>query len=90
MIQRRRKVLIIGAGVGGLTCAIELARQGYDVKVVERAPRPGGKMREAAVGAVKLDAGPTVFTMRWVFDEIFEAAGALPRRLRRRRPPRRI
>ena len=76
MIQRRRKVLIIGAGVGGLTCAIELARQGYDVKVVERAPRPGGKMREAAVGAVKLDAGPTVFTMRWVFDEIFEAAGA--------------
>ena len=69
-------VLIIGAGIAGLTCAIELARRGVGVTVLERADAPGGKMREVAVGACSLDAGPTVMTMRWVFDEIFDLAGA--------------
>ena len=68
--------MVVGAGVGGLVCAIALARRGFDVTVTERAARPGGKMREAAVDGAVIDAGPTVFTMRWVFDEIFEAAGA--------------
>jgi 1-hydroxycarotenoid 3,4-desaturase len=68
--------VVIGAGIGGLVCAIELARRGLDVTVVERAARAGGKMREEAVGEAYVDSGPTVFTMRWVFDAIFEAAGA--------------
>jgi 1-hydroxycarotenoid 3,4-desaturase len=68
--------LVIGAGVGGLVSALELAARGLDVTVVERAAGPGGKMREVEVDGVRMDAGPTVFTMRWVFDEIFAAAGA--------------
>jgi 1-hydroxycarotenoid 3,4-desaturase len=67
--------LVIGAGVGGLTSAIDLARGGWDVTVVDRAPSPGGKMREVALGPWRIDSGPTVMTMRWVFDELFEAAG---------------
>jgi len=73
---RDEQVIVIGAGIGGLACAVELARAGFDVTVVERAAQAGGKMREVEAGGARMDAGPTVFTMRWVFDEIFEAAGS--------------
>ena len=53
-----------------------LAARGLDVTVLERQAAPGGKMRHIPVGDVRIDGGPTVFTMRWVFDEIFAAAGA--------------
>jgi 1-hydroxycarotenoid 3,4-desaturase len=69
-------VVIVGAGIGGLAAAVELAGQGVPVLVLERAAAPGGKLREVAVGHQRLDAGPTVFTMRWVFDELFDRAGA--------------
>jgi 1-hydroxycarotenoid 3,4-desaturase len=70
------QVVIIGAGIGGLVAALTLASRGVSVVVLERAGAPGGKLREVTIGGVRLDAGPTVFTMRWVFDEIFNAAGA--------------
>jgi 1-hydroxycarotenoid 3,4-desaturase len=69
------KIVIVGAGIGGLVAAFLLAARGIKVVVLERSGGPGGKMREIAVGASHIDAGPTVFTMRWVFDEIFAAAG---------------
>jgi 1-hydroxycarotenoid 3,4-desaturase len=72
---RKRRVVIVGAGAGGLAAALELAASGMDVTVVERAATPGGKIRTLAVGDCAIDAGPTVFTMRWVFDELFRAAG---------------
>jgi 1-hydroxycarotenoid 3,4-desaturase len=71
-----RRVVVIGAGIGGLVAAIELALEGFDVTVLERSDRPGGKMGIIAAGGEVLDAGPTVFTMRWVFDRIFERAHA--------------
>ncbi len=71
----REHVIVIGAGVGGLACAIDLAAAGFLVTVVERAKAAGGKMREVTVAGARVDAGPTVFTMRWVFDALFEAAG---------------
>jgi 1-hydroxycarotenoid 3,4-desaturase len=67
---------VIGAGIAGLTAAVELAARGLAVTVVERAERPGGKMREIEIGGARLDAGPTVFTLRRVFEEIFADAGA--------------
>ncbi len=69
------RVLVIGAGVGGLACAIDLAASGCAVTVLERAPVAGGKLRTVAVGGLQVDAGPTVLTMRWVFDELFAVAG---------------
>ena len=69
------RVVVIGAGIAGLVAAVELAAQGLDVTVCERAEAPGGKMREVRAGPARIDAGPTVFTMRWVFEEIFAAAG---------------
>ena len=70
------RVLVIGAGMGGLAAAADLARRGAAVTVLERAAAPGGKMREVMVGGSPIDGGPTVFTMRWIFEGLFADAGA--------------
>lgn len=62
--------------MGGLAAALLLAARGLDVQVLEAAPGPGGKLREVQVAGAPQDAGPTVFTMRWVFDGLFADAGA--------------
>jgi 1-hydroxycarotenoid 3,4-desaturase len=72
----QKRVLIIGAGIAGLVAGLELAARGVAVEILERAGQPGGKMRQIPVGDARIDGGPTVFTMRWVFEEIFAAAGA--------------
>jgi 1-hydroxycarotenoid 3,4-desaturase len=72
----RQDVVIVGAGIGGLSCAIELALAGCAVTIVDRAADLGGKMREVVVDGAPIDAGPTVLTMRWVFEALFERAGA--------------
>jgi 1-hydroxycarotenoid 3,4-desaturase len=58
-----------------LTAALRLALHGLEVTVVEKAERPGGKMREVTVGGASMDAGPTVFTLPHIFEEIFAEAG---------------
>ncbi|MBK6689073.1 MAG: phytoene desaturase [Deltaproteobacteria bacterium] len=74
--MREDQVVVVGAGMGGLAAAIDLARAGCQVTVVERGEAPGGKLRQLPVGQVWIDSGPTVLTMRWVFDALFQDAGA--------------
>ncbi len=69
-------VAIIGAGIGGLAAALRLAARGLDVTVFERHATPGGKMRTTQSQAGPVDAGPTVLTMKPVFDALFAEAGA--------------
>ena len=69
------RVVIVGAGMGGLCSAILLAHQGLDVTVVESAGEPGGKVHSRDVAGVAVDSGPTVFTMRWVFDAVPRSGG---------------
>jgi 1-hydroxycarotenoid 3,4-desaturase len=69
------QVVVIGAGIGGLVSALLLAARGLDVTLLEAGDEPGGKMRAVPVDGVAIDAGPTVFTMRWVFDEILAEVG---------------
>jgi 1-hydroxycarotenoid 3,4-desaturase len=73
--MRTPHVTVIGAGAGGLAAAIDLARSGIAVTVLERASVPGGKIRQLQVAGAAIDAGPTVLTMRWVFDALFDDAG---------------
>ncbi|NKE44588.1 phytoene desaturase [Roseomonas frigidaquae] len=68
-------VVVVGAGIGGLAAAADLARQGVRVTVLERAAVAGGKMRHVQAGGAAIDGGPTVFTMRWIFSQLFADAG---------------
>ncbi|WP_092041443.1 1-hydroxycarotenoid 3,4-desaturase CrtD [Methylobacterium pseudosasicola] len=70
------RVVVIGAGIGGLAAALRLAHAGLAVTVVERAARPGGKMARVRVGETFVETGPTVFTMRWIFEELFADCAA--------------
>jgi 1-hydroxycarotenoid 3,4-desaturase len=69
------RVAVVGAGIAGLTAAIDLARNGCEVVLYERAAVAGGKIREVRVAGAAMDAGPTVFTLRRVFDELFADCG---------------
>jgi 1-hydroxycarotenoid 3,4-desaturase len=75
MAAERQRVVVIGAGVGGLCAAVALAHAGCAVTVVETAAVPGGKMRTLPTAAGPADAGPTVLTLRPVFDAVFALAG---------------
>jgi 1-hydroxycarotenoid 3,4-desaturase len=69
------RIVVIGAGMGGLAAAARLAHAGCSVTVVEAQDYPGGKMRTVDSPAGPVDAGPTVMTMRHVFDALFEDCG---------------
>ena len=72
-----KRAIIVGAGAGGLSAAVDLAAAGWEVDVFETNAEPGGKMHQRRVGEVGIDGGHTVFTMHWVFDELFKRAGAV-------------
>lgn len=74
--MQRNHSVVIGAGIGGLVCALELARKGHAVTLLESAAAVGGKMRQAEISGQMIDVGPTVLTMKWVFDKIFSDAGS--------------
>lgn len=68
-------VVVIGAGFGGLAASLVLAARGVPVTLVERHAGPGGKARRVEVAGREIDAGPTVFTLRRTFEELFGRAG---------------
>ncbi|HZH03100.1 MAG TPA: phytoene desaturase family protein [Myxococcaceae bacterium] len=71
----RFKVAVVGAGVGGLSAAARLARQGYEVTVYEKASGPGGRCGRVAFDGFSFDAGPTILLMPEVIAETFAACG---------------
>jgi 1-hydroxycarotenoid 3,4-desaturase len=75
MSTSRCDVVVIGAGMGGLAAALATAGRGARVVVVDTADAPGGKLRAIEHRGRAIDSGPTVLTMRPVFEELFEAAG---------------
>ena len=69
------KVIVIGAGVGGLAAAIRLAAAGHLVEVLERNPNVGGKLATLKEGGYSFELGPTLLTLPHIFDELFKLAG---------------
>lgn len=68
-------VAIVGAGIGGLTAAIRLAAAGKRVAIFEQSAQVGGKMSQVQQNGFRWDTGPSVITMRPVFEALFAAAG---------------
>lgn len=58
-----KKVIVIGAGLGGLTAAIKAAKTGCEVVVYEKNDKPGGKAGTVEVDGFRFDSGPTLLTM---------------------------
>ncbi len=70
------RVVVIGAGLGGLSAAAHLRGRGHDVLVLERDDRPGGRNGLLELDGYRFDTGPTVFTMPGLLREAFDALGA--------------
>lgn len=71
----KKKILIVGAGPGGLTSAMILARRGFDVEVFEKAHVVGGRSAVLSFDGFDFDTGPTFLMMKFILDEMFEEAG---------------
>ena len=69
-------VAIVGAGPGGLTCAMLLAYRGFQVTVLEAQPQVGGRNAAIRLGPYTFDIGPTFLMLRQILDEVFEESGA--------------
>lgn len=72
---RSDHVVVIGAGLAGLSAALHLAGRGRAVTVVEREPWPGGRAGRLDIDGYRIDTGPTVLTMPDIIDETFAAVG---------------
>ena len=68
-------IIVIGAGIGGLSTAIRLQSAGNQVTVLEKNELVGGKMYQLEQDGFRFDTGPSVITMRHVFEDLFASAG---------------
>ena len=70
----KKEVIIIGAGLGGLSVAIRLAKSGFSVTILEKNEKVGGKVNLIEANGYKFDTGASLLTMRHVLEELFEFA----------------
>lgn len=75
----REKVIIVGSGIAGIATSIRLAKKGYAVTVFEANAYPGGKLSAFSLGAYRFDAGPSLFTMPQLVEELFVLCGEDPK-----------
>ncbi|NJN17648.1 MAG: phytoene desaturase [Oscillochloris sp.] len=71
----QQHIIVIGAGFGGLSAAIRLAAKGHRVELFEQSDQPGGKAYVIERNGYRFDAGPTVITAPFMFDELWRIAG---------------
>jgi phytoene desaturase len=75
MGMKKKKIIVVGAGPGGLTAAMLLAHNGHEVTVLEKTGRPGGRSATIEFGEYVFDTGPTFLMMKYKLEEVFEKAG---------------
>ncbi len=76
--KMQKKVIIIGAGPGGLTSGMMLAHRGYDVTILEKAATIGGRNAPIQAGDYTFDTGPTFLHQKFTLDEVFGETGRKP------------
>ncbi len=67
-----KKAIVVGSGFGGIAISLRLKKLGYDTTIIEKLNDIGGRARVFEVNGYKHDAGPTVITAPFLFDELFE------------------
>ena len=75
MAHRKTTVIVIGAGLGGVSAAISLAEEGYEVTVYEKNDHIGGKLNVLKKDGFSFDLGPSILTMPHIFETLFTRAG---------------
>jgi len=70
-----KSVIIIGAGMGGLAAALRLRKLGFNVTVIEKQTRPGGRSNVLQEQGFRVDIGPTILVMKETFEETYRAIG---------------
>ena len=75
MLTSKGRVVVIGAGFGGIAAALRMRARGYDVTLLDRLTKVGGRAQVFKRGGFKHDAGPTVITAPFLFDELFSLFG---------------
>ncbi len=70
-----KKAIVIGSGFGGLAISLRLKKLGFDTTVIEKLDDIGGRARVFEVNGYRHDAGPTVITAPFLFDELFSLFG---------------
>lgn len=73
--EEKRKTIVIGAGIAGIAGAIRMACKGFAVEVFEANSYPGGKLTAFTQEGFRFDAGPSLFTLPHLVEELFELAG---------------
>ena len=73
--DRRPHAVVIGSGFGGLAAAVRLGARGYRVTVLERLGQPGGRARVHRQDGFTFDAGPTIVTAPFLFEELWRLCG---------------
>lgn len=71
----KKSVIVVGAGPGGLTSAMLLANKGYEVTVLEKNDRVGGRNQKLQLGEFSFDTGPTFLMLTEVLEDMFRYAG---------------
>ena len=69
------KIIVIGAGMGGMMSAARLAKAGHQVSLYEASDRVGGKLRTEWIGKVAFDTGPSLLTLPAVYKDFFARTG---------------
>lgn len=73
--MKKKTALVIGAGIGGIATAARLAKNGYEVTVLEKESTPGGRCNQIIRDGHRFDIGPTLFLMPEIWEETFTALG---------------
>ena len=73
--MNNKKVIIVGAGPGGLASAMILSHRGYDVTMYEKANKVGGRTSPIKVDEYTFDLGPTFVMLPQIFEEVFDMSG---------------
>ena len=70
-----KRAIVIGSGFGGIAISLRLQKLGYETTIIEKLDQLGGRARVFEINGFKHDAGPTVITAPFLFDELFNLFG---------------